>query len=177
MGYDSFFDWSKNMKKFNVNIGNFNIYGQILPIGSFYGKIGDVLYYTCETTRKDILERPKVNGVRPIWLYVWRGEINGFILELHYDKLAQIIFDHAEKNNAWNNGVKKDVCYGMGKTLNEKTEFISDVTRKFKGHSMKDGAKYHASQRNKNKGEIPLNCGECIIARTFNTGRSIPYKE
>ena len=170
------------MKKFNINItGNFNIYGEIIPINAFYGKVGDTLYYYCLTSRKQFEEMkeklPLVNGVLPLPVYVWEGEINGFILKWNYGKLAQTILEYADKNNAWNTGVKKDVLYGMGKSLAEKQNFISDVNRKHKNKYVKDGSKYHANHRHKNKGEIQLNIGECIISRTFNTGRSISYKE
>lgn len=170
------------MKKFHVNTsGNFNIYGEIIPINAFYGKIGDTLYYCCTTTKKEVEEimdkLPLIDNVLPLPVYVWQGEINGFVLKWDYGTIAKTIYEQAEKRQAWNSGVKKDICYGMGKTIAEKESFMTHVTRKHKVNSIKDGSKYHAKHRHKNKGEIQLNIGECIISRTFNTGRSISYKE
>lgn len=165
------------MKKFHVNIiGDFNIYGEIIPINAFYGKIDGKIYYCCITKYNDFLDIsrniPRINGVVPLPVYVWDGEVNGFILRWDWGKIAQTIQSYATHKNAWNNGIKKDVLYGMGNTLREKTAFISDVSRKHKSSVMKQGSSYHARQRHKNVGEIPLNVGECIISRTFNTGRS-----
>lgn len=162
------------MKKFNVNIhGNFNIYGEVIPINAFYGKINDTIYYCCKTSQKDIdilrQKYPLVNNVLPLPIYIWQGEEYGFVLKLDYGKIAQTIYNHAEKSNAWNTGVKRDICYGIGRTLDEKTDFITQVVRNHKTKAIKDGSKYHAKHRHKNVGEIPLNVGECIISHTFNT--------
>ena len=156
------------MKKFNVNTtGNFNIYGEVIPINAFYGKIKDVLYYCCITTKKEIKELseklPLVDGVLPLQVYVWQGEINGFVLTWDYGKIAKTIFDHATKNNAWNTGVKRDVCYGMGNTIAQKQDFISSIDRKHKTKSIKAGSKYHAKHRNINIGEKRMCHGEQII--------------
>lgn len=165
------------MKKFNVNInGNFNIYGEIIPINAFYGKIGNTLYYCCDT-RKPSQDALTINGIIPLNVYVWQGDFYGWVRKVDYGIIAQTIYTHAEKNKAWNTGVKRDVCYGMGRTIAQKTNFMTQVTRNHKVKSIKDGSKYAANHRHKNKGEVPLNVGECIISRTFNTGRSISYKE
>ena len=156
------------MKKFNVNInGNFNIYGEIIPINAFYGKIGDILYYCCDTV-KPPQDSLTIDGIIPIAVYIWKGDFYGWVRTIDYGKIAQTIHTHAEKNNAWNTGVKRDVCYGMGKTIQQKTDFMSHVNKNKKTKSIKEGSKYYAKNRHKNEGEKPLNVGECIISRTFN---------
>lgn len=156
------------MKKFNVNIsGNFNIYGEIIPINAFYGKIDNTLYYYCKTSKKDILKfkevYPMVDGVLPLPVYIWQGGAVGFVLKLDYGKIAKTIYDQATKRNAWNNGVKRDICYGMGKTIAEKTNFMTNVDRKYKTKSIKAGSKYHAERRNINKGQKRMEHGEQIL--------------
>ena len=157
------------MKKFNVNTqGNFNIYGEVIPLYAFYGKIDGQLYYCCDTVKPQA-DSPTVDGVIPLVVYVWECERTGWVRKIDWGKIAQTIYTHAEKNNAWNTGVKRDICYGMGRTMAEKTDFMTSVDRKHKVKSIKDGSKYYAKHRHPNKGEVPLNVGECIISRTFNT--------
>lgn len=162
------------MKKFHVNnTGNFNIYGEIIPIGAFYGKIGDKLYYYCQTSHAQIesirKNVPLVDGILPLPVYIWEGELKGWVLQWDWGKIAHTIYTHAQKYNAWNDGVKKDMLYGMGKTIAEKRQFIETVNRKDRTKYVKEGSKYAAKHRHKNVGEIPLSYGECIISRTFNT--------
>lgn len=54
-------------------------------------------------------------------------------------------------------------------THEEDIEFSNNCVRKFKGHGMRQ------RPGGKNVGEIPLSSGECIIARTFNTGNMLSY--
>ena len=164
------------MNKFNVNkAGNFNIYGEVIPLNAFYGKIDGKIYYCCITKYNDFLDISRsifrINGVVPLPVYVWEGENNGFILDWDWGKIAQTIQEHATRKNAWNNGVKRDIAYGIGRTMSEKANFMTNINRKHKGHAMKDGSTYAEKHRHKNVGEIPLDCGGCIIARKFNTGR------
>lgn len=165
------------MNKFNINkAGNFNIYGEVIPINAFYGKVGNEFYYCLATSVKDVNDIrknvPLVNGVLPLPVYVWHGEKYGFVLKWDYGRIASTIMEHATRKNAWNGGIKRDIAYGIGRTMREKSDFMTSVVRKHKSHAIKDGSTYAAKNRHKNVGEIPLDCGECVIARTFNTGRS-----
>ena len=68
------------MKKFNVNItGNFNIYGEVIPINAFYGKIGDVIYYYC---KKKVPPTQKWEGGTAI-----RRVVRCQVLRLHMSSL------------------------------------------------------------------------------------------